>query len=61
MISIPLIMTQEHPCSYLEGRMARSLYVHPSCQMTAGVYGNLLEQGFRRSGDDVYVPHCAHC
>lgn len=61
MISIPLFLSKEHPCSYLETESAQSAFVHPSYPMTPGIYAQLLEQGFRRSGDDVYVPHCQHC
>lgn len=61
MTSIPLFLTHPHPCSYLVGQRAQSLLVHPDCQLTPPVYSQLLAQGFRRSGDDVYAPHCAEC
>jgi len=61
MISIPLFLSQEHPCGYLEGERAQSLFVHPSCPVTPSIYVQLIEQGFRRSGDDVYAPHCPNC
>jgi arginine-tRNA-protein transferase len=61
MISIPLFLSQEHPCSYLEGEQAQSMFVHPSYPVTPSIYAQLIEQGFRRSGDEVYAPHCAHC
>lgn len=61
MTSIPLILTQAHPCSYLEGEQAQSLFVHPACRLTTAMYGQLLELGFRRSGDEVYAPRCAKC
>lgn len=61
MMSIPLFLTQDHPCSYLEGELARSVFVHPSCPMTSSIYAALMAQGFRRSGDDVYKPHCQQC
>lgn len=61
MTTIPLFLTQEHPCSYLEGKLAQSLFVHPAYQLTPRIYGQLLAQGFRRSGNEVYVPHCAEC
>jgi arginine-tRNA-protein transferase len=35
--------------------------VHPSYPLTTSIYNQLIEQGFRRSGDEVYVPHCPHC
>lgn len=61
MISIPLILTPEHPCGYLEGKSAQSVFVHPSIKLTTSVYAQLLEQGFRRSGDEIYAPHCPQC
>ena len=61
MISIPLFLTQEHPCSYLEAERAQSVFVHPSYPVTTPIYARLLEQGFRRSGDEIYAPHCPHC
>lgn len=61
MASIPLVLTQEHPCCYLEGEMAQSLFVHPAFPLTPQSYERLLSRGFRRSGDEVYAPHCLHC
>ena len=61
MISIPLFLTQEHPCSYLEAEQAQSVFVHPSYPLTTSIYAQLIEQGFRRSGDEIYAPHCPHC
>ena len=61
MKSIPLILSQKHPCSYLDNHQAQSLFVHPAYQLTPFVYARLMTQGFRRSGDHVYSPHCQHC
>jgi arginine-tRNA-protein transferase len=61
MISIPLFLSQEHPCGYIEGETAQSLFAHPDFPVTSSIYGQLIEQGFRRSGDEVYAPHCRHC
>jgi hypothetical protein len=61
MISIPLFQTQEHPCAYLEGEQAQSVFVHPAYPVTTSIYAQLIEQGFRRSGDEIYAPHCPHC
>ena len=61
MISIPLFLTQEHPCSYLEGERAQSVFVHSSCPVTTSIYAQLIKQGFRRSGDEIYAPHCPQC
>jgi arginyl-tRNA--protein-N-Asp/Glu arginylyltransferase len=60
-ISIPLFLTQEYDCSYLDGEQAQSAFVHPTFQLTTPVYSQLIEQGFRRSGNQVYVPKCLQC
>ncbi|MBK8814348.1 MAG: arginyltransferase [Methylococcaceae bacterium] len=61
MISIPLFLTEKHPCSYLDGKNAQPAFVHPAFGMTAAIYSELIKQGFRRSGDEVYSPHCPDC
>jgi arginine-tRNA-protein transferase len=35
--------------------------VHPDFELDTLLYSNLLAQGFRRSGDQVYKPYCTHC
>lgn len=60
MTTLPLLLTHEHPCSYLN-EQAQSLFVHPDFAMTRGIYAQLLAQGFRRSGAQVYRPHCPSC
>ncbi len=61
MISIPLFLTNRYPCSYLDDKFAQSVFVHPSCPLTPALYAQLIEQGFRRSGDEVYKPNCPQC
>jgi leucyl-tRNA---protein transferase len=61
MISIPLFLTEKHQCSYLEDEEAQPAFVHPLFEMTPAIYSQLIEQGYRRSGDEVYSPHCASC
>ncbi len=61
MISIPLFLSPEHPCGYLDDERAKSLFVHPSYPVTTSIYSRLIEQGFRRSGDEIYAPRCPHC
>lgn len=50
-----------HPCSYLPGLIARNAVVDPSYEMTPEVYDYLIQNGFRRSGDQVYRPYCHTC
>lgn len=58
---ISLYLGHEHDCSYLPGRMARSVYVDLDTPMNGSTYSALVEQGFRRSGELVYRPHCPSC
>lgn len=53
--------TGEHSCAYLPQRTARTLFVDPREPLSNTVYGNLMEQGFRRSGDYIYKPNCPGC
>lgn len=59
--SLNLYITAIHPCPYLPGQQAMNLLVDPCYRMTAELYARLLESGFRRSGADVYRPHCKGC
>jgi leucyl-tRNA---protein transferase len=61
MISIPLFLSEKHPCSYIDDEEAQPAFVHPLFEMTTGIYSELIAQGFRRSGDEVYSPHCPQC
>lgn len=58
---IGLLAGPEHFCSYLPDRIARSLYADTGLKMSVPIYSRLAEQGFRRSGDLVYRPHCRAC
>jgi len=58
---INLYATDTHPCSYLEGQDANTIFVDPHFPVTAELYGQLSTRGFRRSGEHIYRPHCAHC
>ena len=58
---LALYLTAEHPCSYLTGRKARTLFVDPLARMDAHSYQALVDQGFRRSGAHVYRPACRGC
>tara|TARA_B110000285_G_scaffold224526_1_gene281481 strand:- start:218 stop:925 length:708 start_codon:yes stop_codon:yes gene_type:complete len=50
-----------HQCSYLPGQKARNLYPDPELVMTNEVYSQLIQHGFRRSGNSCYRPHCPAC
>lgn len=61
MSTIPLFVTPSHPCSYLEDKDARSAFVSTAFMLDTHLYSRLIAHGFRRSGDDVYTPHCEGC
>jgi arginyl-tRNA--protein-N-Asp/Glu arginylyltransferase len=58
--TLRLFLTAEQACNYLPGRPARQLVVDP-LTVDKHLYSHLATLGFRRSGDHVYRPHCAHC
>jgi leucyl-tRNA---protein transferase len=53
--------TPPHPCSYLEDRQATILFADPRYPMTSHLYRQLIDLGFRRSGNYVYRPRCHGC
>ena len=54
-------ISPEHPCSYIDNREARTVFIDPGALVTMQDYGVLMEAGFRRSGENVYRPACEHC
>lgn len=59
--SAPLYLTGDHPCAYLPGRTARTLFLDPRAPMSPNLYGRMLAMAFRRSGVHVYRPACPGC
>lgn len=53
--------TPEHPCSYIPGRQATTLFADPGHPKDARLYSQLSHQGFRRSGRHIYRPRCRTC
>lgn len=54
-------LTPSHDCSYLSDQEARTLFVDPSTKIGVEELSFLGENGFRRSGDYLYRPHCELC
>jgi len=54
-------LTVPHPCSYLADREATTLFLDPQETVAPEVYDALTLLGFRRSGGNLYRPHCEAC
>ena len=53
--------TEPQACSYLPDREAVMLFADPNKIIDTDTYARLIDYGFRRSGDNVYRPHCRGC
>lgn len=58
---INFYLTPEHKCSYLEGRQAAALFADPNHDIDTSLYTAFSALGFRRSGQQIYRPHCQRC
>lgn len=53
-------LSEEQPCSYLP-EVSQSACLDPRQPVDAELFGALTRQGFRRSGQLIYRPHCPAC
>ncbi|HAO25114.1 MAG: arginyltransferase [Methylophaga sp.] len=60
-MSLDFYQDRPHACSYLEDRLARNIYPDPLRPLTNTLYSQLIQHGFRRSGEHVYRPFCPAC
>ncbi|MCL4117028.1 UNVERIFIED_CONTAM: hypothetical protein GTU68_065991 [Idotea baltica] len=58
---LKIFPTGLHPCSYVPGLIARNAVVDPDYALNPDIYDYLIQNGFRRSGEQVYRPYCHTC
>jgi len=54
-------LSPENKCNYLTEKTSSTLFVDPDAIMNVQTYSALAMQGFRRSGEHLYVPQCEQC
>ncbi|NOY71533.1 MAG: arginyltransferase [Gammaproteobacteria bacterium] len=59
--ALRFFVTQPQPCSYFTPRESTSLVLDPDIKLSTTLYEELIQYGFRRSGNTLYRPHCATC
>lgn len=60
-IPLTFFLTPDHPCPYLQNTQAKTLFLSPDIYPMPQIYSALIERGFRRSGQQIYRPHCDNC
>ena len=61
MRNVQLYLSPPHPCPYLDNREAQMLIADPADPEPRLLYDALSAQGFRRSSQMIYRPHCNAC
>lgn len=59
-VSLPVYAGTPHECPYLPNRTATNEFI-VATSLEAGMYQQLMDAGFRRSGEIVYRPVCDGC
>ncbi len=60
-MNVQLFKGSKQPCSYLPQLLSQNLVLNPQELLDPEKYDLLLNNGFRRSGDIVYMPECPSC
>jgi leucyl-tRNA---protein transferase len=58
---IQFYTTTKYNCSYIDKMDAQSLVVTPYKSINQNIFQDLIEKGFRRSGQYIYKPNCNSC
>lgn len=58
---IQFYTTTKYNCSYIDKMDAQSLVVTPYKSINQSIFQDLIEKGFRRSGQYIYKPNCKSC
>ena len=56
-----LFATYEHSCPYLPEKNSVNAIVDPKFPMGVQLYSQMIDDGYRRSGKQVYRPYCPDC
>lgn len=59
--TLALYLSPPHACAYLPEREAVTQFIDPAQGMDTRLYSQLVDAGFRRSGEYVYRPRCSAC
>ncbi|MBU3825641.1 MAG: arginyltransferase [Candidatus Oceanisphaera merdipullorum] len=60
-VNLKVGLTPPHACSYLPQQQEQLLVLLDKDRLSSLGYEQLLSAGFRRSGSDIYRPHCQGC
>jgi leucyl-tRNA---protein transferase len=58
---IQFYVTTKYSCGYIDGQDAQSIVATPYKRINSENFNNLINKGFRRSGQYVYKPNCKNC
>lgn len=59
--NIKIYLSAPHECPYIPTETASSLIIDPNLSVDRDALSFFTANGFRRSGDVIYRPHCAQC